>query len=639
MPIDEDTETIRRYLDDADIPALLPSLAYATGDVTLLREELRPDPLLFGLPQGGLSDDQQLAARALALDALVRFRDAGSRPIPPPAGSDLLRILQHTVGGGDMSPYLPLLMEELATHETDPRAPTWQAAELAPGRTLRAAVIGAGMSGLLAAHRLAQAGLEVTVFEKSTEVGGTWYDNHYPGCRVDNPNHAYSYSFAQRHDWPNHYSTQPTLLEYFNQFADHFDLRRHISFGTEVVEATWSDDANRWTLTLRQGEGTDEQTECDIVISAVGQLNRPRYPEIEGLDSFRGDGFHSARWEHGASLAGRRVAVIGTGASAIQFIPEVAEQAGELLVFQRTPPWLGPTPDYHEPVATGLQWLYRHIPGYSPLSRFAMFWRLGDQALEAVRVDASWDGGPTSVSPLNEFAREMLTAYLQSEFADRPDLLSQVIPSYPVGAKRILRDNGIWARTLKRPNVRLISDPIGSITATSVLTSDGDEYPVDAIVFGTGFRASEFLAPMRVTGRGGVDLQEQWGDDARAYLGITVPHFPNFFCLYGPNTNIVINGSIIYFSECGVRYILGCIRTLLENQAQSIEVRADVHDEFNRRVDEQNAVMAWGASDVNSWYKNNTGRVTQNWPFTLLEYWERTLEPDAGEYILSGARP
>jgi 4-hydroxyacetophenone monooxygenase len=638
-PVHDEAEAIRGYLEEADVPALLTALAYATGDLTLLRPELRPDPLLYQLPQGGLTDEQQDAVRTLALQQILAFRDAGSVPAPPPIQQDLLRILEHTVGGQDMGAYLPMLVEELATHEADPRAPNWLAAEVAPGRTLRVAVVGAGMSGLLVAYRLLQAGIEPVVFEKSTEVGGTWHDNRYPGCRVDNPNHAYSYSFAQRHDWPHHYSTQATLFGYFNEFADHFELRPHIRFDTEVTAAVWFDEAMKWTLTTRSGAGPVSLLDVDVVISAVGQLNRPAYPDIDGLEGFSGNTFHSARWDDATPLKGQRVAVIGTGASAIQFIPEVAEGAEEVLVFQRTPPWLAPTPDYHDVVPPGLQWLYRHVPGYSALNRFAMFWRLGDQALEGVRVDDSWDGGGHSVSPINEFVREMLTGYLEAEFAGRPDLLEQVIPSYPVGAKRVLRDNGTWARTLKRPNVQLITTPIRSVSATSICTIDGTQHPVDTIIFGTGFRASEFLRPMRVVGRGGVDLHQWWGDDARAYLGITIPHFPNFFSLYGPNTNIVINGSIIYFSECGARYILGCIRHLLGNGGHAMEVRADVHDEFNRQVDEQNRAMAWGWSDVNSWYKNRSGRVTQNWPFTLLEYWERTLKPDPADYVIDRRSP
>jgi 4-hydroxyacetophenone monooxygenase len=316
----------------------------------------------------------------------------------------------------------------------------------------------------------------------------------------------------------------------------------------------------------------------------------------------------------------------------VQFIPEIATEAGELLVFQRTPPWFAPTPDYHDEVSPGQRWLYGHVPSYSEWNRFAIFWRMGDGALDAVRVDREWEPKGQAVSAANDLVRMVLAGYLGMEFADRPDLLESVVPAYPPGAKRMLRDNGIWARTLKRDNVRLITTPLREITPHGIVTADGEEHVVEVLIYGTGFQASKFLTPMTVRGRGGVDLHEQWAGDARAYLGVTIPGFPNLFCLYGPNTNIVINGSIVYFSECGVRYILGLLHTMLAGKHDAIEVRKDVHDAFNERVDAQNRAMAWGWSDVNSWYKNEHGRVAQNWPFTLLEYWQQTLTPNPDDY-------
>ena len=630
VPIVETDDEIRSVLDEAEVPPLLPALAYATGDMSLLRDELRPDPMLFGMPQGGLTEEQQDQVRQLALDVLVRFRDGGCRPAPPPSDDDLLRIMEFAVGGSGMAEYLPLLEEELAHRGEDRRAPGWRLDEVAPGTDLQVAVIGAGMSGLLAAHRLQQAGVPFVVLEKNDDLGGTWYENAYPGCRVDNPNHNYSYSFAQRHDWPAHFSTQDVLHGYLDDCAEAFDLRRHIRFGTEVVAATWSDDDRRWTVELAGGE----TVVADAVISAVGQLNRPALPDIPGCATFAGPAFHTARWDPGVDLRGKRVAVIGTGASAVQVIPEIAPLVGELVVFQRTPPWLAPTPDYHQAVGPGRRWLYDHLPSYSEFNRFCIFWQMGDGALANVRVEEGWDSDGRSVGAANDVVREMLAMYLDAEFADRPDLLPAVTPTYPPGAKRMLRDNGVWAGALKRDNVRLVTTGIREITPTGIVGADGETHDVDVIVYGTGFHASKFLTPMAVRGRGGVDLHEHWAGEARAYLGITVPGFPNLFCLYGPNTNIVVNGSIVYFSECGVRYILGCLRLVLETGSAALDVRRDVHDRFNEQVDAENRRMAWGASDVNTWYKNASGRISQNWPFTLLEYWQRTLRPDADDYEL-----
>jgi 4-hydroxyacetophenone monooxygenase len=383
-------------------------------------------------------------------------------------------------------------------------------------------------------------------------------------------------------------------------------------------------------------DGVEHELVAEAVVSAVGQLNRPKWPDLDGMDRFAGISFHSAQWDHGVDLAGKRIAVIGTGASAMQFIPEIAPVAGQVVVFQRTPAWMAPTEDYHREVEPGLRWLYGHVPTYSELRRFAIFWRMGDGALETVRVDPAWESDGSSVNMISEFARQILVEYYRQQFADRPDLLAKVLPTYPVAAKRMVRDNGIWAATLKRANVILETGAISHLDEAGVVLADGTRHDADVVIYGTGYEASNFLAPMKITGRGGLDLHEHWDGEPRAYLGVTVPGFPNLFCLYGPNTNIVINGSIIYFSECGVRYILGLLRLLFERRAAALDVRPDVHDRFNEAVDAENRRMAWGWSGVNSWYKNASGRVTQNWPFTLLEYWQRTREPDPADYELLG---
>jgi 4-hydroxyacetophenone monooxygenase len=635
-PITATDEEIRAALEQAELPALLPALAHLTGDRALLREDLRPDPLLMMEPQSGLTAEQQASIRAVALQVLVGWRDSGGPIAPRPSPTALQELMEFAVGGVEMAEYVPLLEEELGVTDGDRRAPSWRKEDVAPDVPFTVAVIGAGMSGLLAAHRLQQAGVPFVVLEKNEDVGGTWWENTYPGCRVDNPNHLYSYSFAQKHDWPQHFSTQDVLHEYFRSCADELRLRPSIRFGTEVRSATFDEDRCSWTVVSRDRDGREEAIEVQAVISAVGQLNRPNVPDLPGRDTFAGPAFHSARWDHSVDLTGKRVAVIGTGASAAQLIPIVAEQAAELDIFQRTPNWLAPTPDYHEEVAPGQRWLYTHVPFYSQWHRFWIFWRMGDGVLPAVRVDPGWEPKGASVSFENEVFRQLLTAYLEAEVADRPDLLPKVVPTYPVGAKRILRDNGVWAGTLKRDNVRLVTEKITEITPAGVVTGDGEEHEVDVIVYGTGFQASKFLTPMQVRGRGGVDLHELWGTDARAYLGITVPGFPNLFCLYGPNTNIVINGSIVYFSECEVRYALGCLRMALAAGRRAVDCRQEVHDAYNVAVDAENARMAWGASTVNSWYKSDSGRVSQNWPFTLLEFWRRTREPDPADYELLG---
>jgi len=632
--ITEDDEQLRAIVADAHVQSLLPALALLTGDRSLLADHLRPDPSAIFDPNAGLTDAAIEEARGLAYEALRRYRDGGCVAAPAPSDDEVAEVMAWALGDPDLiGDYRAFFLEELGLGDHDPRAPRWTVDEVAPGRTFQVAIIGAGMSGLAAAHRLGQAGVEYTVFEKNDDVGGTWLENTYPGCRVDVPSHLYSYTFAQREDWPQLFSPQPVLLDYFRSVADDLGLRERIRFGTEVRRASYDDESGRWRVEVGPagGEGDPETFEVDAVISAVGQLNRPSMPDLPGIDDFAGPSFHSARWDHSIDLAGRRVAVIGTGASAAQLVPEIADEVGELLVFQRTPLWVAPSEDYRDDTPDGLRWLMRHVPSYAHWYRLWLFWRTADGLLPAARVDPEWDGDPRAVSFFNDQVRLLLAEYIAMQFPDDPDLAARVTPQFPPAAKRIVRDNGRWFETLRRDDVRVITDPIDTVTATGV-RAGGVDHAVDVIVYATGFQASRFLTPMQVVGRHGHDLHRRWDGDARAFMGITVPEFPNLFLLYGPNTNIVLNGSIIFFSECEVDYVLGCIELLLREGHQALDCRAEVHDAYNARIDDGNAQMVWGVATVNSWYRNAKGRVSQNWPFSLLEYWQQTRRPDPAHY-------
>jgi 4-hydroxyacetophenone monooxygenase len=629
--ITEDDEAIRRAVEDAHLPSLLAALAHVTGEYDLLREDLQPESTFMLQPPNGLPEGPREQAIALATAALGRFRDAGCPPPAPPDDATLRRILAYLVDETLLDDYLPLLLEELAVSGVDHRAPAWTLEEVAPGADFHVAIVGAGMSGIAAGVRLKQAGIPFVILEKNDDVGGTWYENTYPGCRVDIPNHFYSYSFAQKIDWPLLFSTQGVLLDYFRDCVREFGLREHIRFGVEVGAARFDEGSCTWKIELETADGA-ETLEANALVSAVGQLNRPKYPDIPGHGRFAGPSFHSAEWDHAVDLKGKRVAVIGTGASAAQFVPVIADEAAHLEVFQRTANWLFPRPDYHEAPPEGMQWLFRHLPHYAQWYRFWLFWMGSEGVLPMVKVDPAWEPMERSVSAANDELRTALTEYLASQVPGDEALLAKIVPPYPPASKRILVDNGAWVSALKRPDVELVTEGIREIDERGVVTEDGRHHEADVILYGTGFQASEFLTPMRITGRGGAQLQERWKGDARAYLGITVPDFPNLFLMYGPNTNIVVNGSIIYFSECEVQYIVGCIQHLLANGGRALDCRHDVHDAYNERVDAGNLQMAWGVSSVNSWYKNATGRVAQNWPFSLLEYWQQTKTPDPDDY-------
>ena len=631
-----DAQMIDQALAEAHLPALLMSLVHITGDASLLSEDMRPVYDFFADGRfGGYSPEQQDALRAKARAVITDFLASDGALPPPPAEPTIRRMMDFVAGVEAPERYVPLLMEELSVDGVDRKLPQWDTPELkaAAART-KVLIIGAGMSGLLTAIRLQQAGVAFEILEKNDDVGGTWLENTYPGCRVDNPSHLYSLSFEPNHAWPQHFSTQPVLLQYFRDCADRYGLRPHIRFRTTVQEARYDEAAKLWRLLIKRPDGAEETLTANAVVSAVGQLNQPRLPDIKGRDSFQGEAFHSAQWRGDVDLSGKRVAMIGTGASAFQIVPEIAPVTSALVVFQRTPPWLGPTPNYHSDVTDGERWMLLNVPFYEKWYRFWLFWMLTDGLLDAITSDPDYKGPPTAVSEANAMMREMLIEAMRAQCGGDEDLLDKITPRYPLGGKRSVRDNGVWIAALRRPNVRLVTDAITEITPTGVVTADGTHHEVDVIIYGTGFNASDFLRTFKAHGRGGVELHDQWKGDARAYLGMTIPNFPNFFVVYGPNTNIVVNGSIIFFSECSVRYIVEALKMLAETGHATLEPKQSVHDEFNAKVDAANNGMAWGAPQVSSWYQNATGRVSQNWPFRLIDYWTATLKPNPDDFIL-----
>lgn len=624
-------EMLDTALAEAHLPALLMSAVHITGDASLLDRFPRPVYDFFGDSRtGGWTPELQAKAREIAKAAIEKHLSGGAKPVTPSA--DTVAKMMDFITGVDIPPhYVPFLMEELAIEGVDAKYPHWEGIGERK-KAMKIVIVGAGMSGLLAAIRLKQAGVAFEIVEKNNDVGGTWYENSYPGCRVDTQNHLYSYSFEPNHEWPMHYSTQNVLLDYFQRIAKKHDLRGNIRFETQVVEARFDEKTARWNVRVRDAAGKEETIVADAVISAVGQLNQPKLPDIPGVDSFQGPAFHSAHWRHDVELKGKTVACIGTGASAFQFVPEIARDVKKLLVFQRTPPWLAPTPDYHDNVGAGKKWLLEHVPFYDKWYRFFLFWLMTDGVYEMVKADPAWNGPENSVSQDNATLREMLIEALKPQVANKPELLDKIVPNYPFGGKRALRDNGVWVSALARDNVELITTPIAEINRTGLKTQDGRQHDVDVLIYGTGFYASTFLKTFKVYGRGGVELHDKWAGDARAYLGMTTPGFPNFFMIYGPNTNIVVNGSIVFFSECSVRYILDCLKLLAETGASTMEPKQDVHDSFNEKVDAMNARMAWGVPQVSSWYKNARGRVSQNWPFPLVDYWKATTRPNANDF-------
>jgi 4-hydroxyacetophenone monooxygenase len=592
------------------------SVVQLSGDTTVL-SRLRA-ALDAGAP-ARLTDAEKAWLQATAAALMEKYDGSGELP-PLPSHDVLLDMM--SVSAGELVPpeYVSMLLDEAAFYEPDPRAFRWRNPPPPDALdTFHVLVVGAGMSGICAGTRLAQAGIPFTVIESNDDVGGTWLENRYPGCGVDTPNHMYSYSFAPNPSWPRYFSKRDEILGYLRRCADEHDVRTRVRFGTKVARAEYVAAEDVWAVELHS-RGAVSTVRANAIISAVGLLSQPKLPAIDGMSSFAGPSFHSARWPEDLDVTGKRVAIVGTGASAFQIGPAIADDAAEVRVFQRSAPWVMPDPTYHREVSPEAQWLFEHVPFYAGWYRFRLLWMFGD------RVHASLVRG-------SDEHRPRLLAHLMRELEGRDDLITAVTPTIPPYGKRMLIDNH-WYRFLRRDHVRLVTAPIAHVDAAGVVTADGEHHDADVIVYATGFDASNVLSSLELRGRSGQLLRERWGDSPRAYLGMTVPDFPNLFCLYGPNTNLAHGGSAIFHTECQVTYVTGCLRALLEQGWRAIECREDVHDEYNERVDAANERMPWGQGQVGNWFKNSTGRVVTNSPWRLVDYWAMTRQPNFSDYVI-----
>ncbi len=473
-------------------------------------------------------------------------------------------------------------------------------------------IIGAGFGGLGLGIRLRQAGHDsFTIVEKADRVGGVWRDNSYPGLTCDVPSHLYSFSFEPKHDWSRRYPARDEILAYLEGCAEKYGLGSHLRLGTEVERADFDEAAGVWRVLTTAGE----EIVADVLVSATGQLSRPQTPSIPGLEDFEGDVFHSGRWNHDVPIEGRDVAVIGAGASAVQFVPEVAPLASRMTLFQRSPNYVVPKPD--RPYRPRERELFRRLPQIQSLSRAWAFLKFEYAILVFTRL-----------TPIRRLYEMDYRRRLKKEVPDAA-LREKLIPDYPAGCKRVLISND-WLPALSRPNVSVVTEPIREISRGGVVTEDGAEHGADVLVLGTGFAANDFLAPMAIRGVAGRDLNEAWRDGAEAHLGLTVSGFPNMFILYGPNTNLGA-GSIVFMLESQIAYVLESVRALERTGASWIDVRPEVQSAFNAEIQDALEDSVWTAG-CTSWYRTESGKVTNNWPLLQLEYRRRTRRPDLAEF-------
>lgn len=626
-----DGQRWREAIGLANIPTLLLVLTQLTGDRRWLADPFRPTRGrgLSDNDTGGLSADLQSEVREAAFTAIMAWRAGAPMVIEDPSAELLVEMMSTSLAEPIPAEYAGMIRADLSPGP----APEF----VTPPPGFRVLIIGAGMSGICAAVRLQEAGVPFTIVEKHDSVGGTWLENRYPGCGVDVPSHLYSYTFAPN-DWSRYFALRDEIYAYFRRVADDFGVTEHIRFRTEMTRAVYQPDAQVWHVSVTGPSGVTEVLEANVVISAVGAFNKPRMPRLPGLSSFSGPSVHTARWPaEGIDLAGKRAAVIGTGASAMQVVPAIAGVAERVLVFQRSPQWASPFEKFQVPVPEPVQFLLREFPLYRDWYRIRLSWAFNDRIHAALTRDPDWPDPDHSINAANDGMRRALTRYITSELGDRQDLLPKVLPDYPPFAKRMLLDNG-WFRALRRDDVDLFTSGVTAVTDSGVVDDTGAAHDVDVLIWATGFDVVHFLMPLEIVGRSGRTIHEVWnGDDARAFLGCAVPDFPNFFCLYGPNTQFGHGGSLISVIERQMHYVLDVLQQMFAAGAGAIEVRADVHDEYNARVDAAHEHMIWTHPGSNTYFCNSRGRVVVNNPFRIVDVWEATQTADLTHYVIEPA--
>jgi 4-hydroxyacetophenone monooxygenase len=619
---DAEIEDAVKYAD----PMVLRGLIYQlTGDPELLNIETKS--FLAGFYEGRFPASQEGVAflQKKAADFLKAYRDAGAGEISIGPKERLPKSLRLVFDDPIPEEDVGLYVEELALdhwarelrwqREPDPKAL----------ENFTVTIIGAGMGGLNAALQLKRAGIPYTVVEKNDGVGGTWYENRYPGARVDTPSRSYTHLFGVDFGYPNPFCGWTENTRYFDWVADNFGLRDEIQFNTEVLSLTWDEDAAMWEIRLRGPDGKERTERSRAVITGVGFLNRPNLAEFPGQDEFKGQSWHTSRWPKDMDLAGKRVAVIGTGATGYQMIPELALEAHHVTVFQRTPQWLFPVDGYRSPFPPQVSWLDRNLPFHTNFMRCRSNYGAFFTALTT--IDPEFDD-PYSTSAKNKAARDASIEFMMSKLGDK-DLVDKLTPPHPVFSARPIMVDPEYSvlDAVVRENVTLVQKEVKRINADGIVDEDGKQYDVDVIVYATGFHATEYLFPMTITGRGGKTIDELWAKDgARAYLGCMMPGFPNLWSIYGPNTNGAL--PVAAFHEMVNFYAMKCMEHLILEGETSVDVTEEAYWRYNNMIDDLNRKKVWSDQRAQNYYWTQHNRSAVMNPLTGPIMWRYLSEPD-----------
>lgn len=612
-------------VEQANIPALLMVLHQMTGEEKWLEDPYRPAraPGLDDNDSGQLPEDIQREVREAARLAIKAWLTGTPLALPRPDNTHLARMLSVAMTEHVPEEYGDIVAAGMLYAPTPRAIPPLL-------KTKSAIVIGGGISGICAGIELQRLGIDYVLFEKNEDFGGTWFENRYPGCGVDTPSLTYTFS-CRPNDWSKYFPLRDEIENYLLETAREYGLAAHAQFNSKVESARWIDDAQQWEVVVSKPDGSTAAHRADYLFSAVGILNIPQYPSIEGLDGFEGEVIHTSRWPQGADLSGKRVAVIGNGASGMQVAPAIADEVRSLTLFARSKQWAAPFPQFRKSVPDGVRYLMQAVPLYRAWLEQRLSWTFNDRVHGTLRRDPDWPHPERAVNAINDGHRRHFTRYVEEQLAERPDLIADVLPDYPPFAKRMLLDNG-WYRTLLKPNVRLIPEHLARVEGNRLISSSGIEVEADVIILATGFQTTRVLGSYEVIGRNGALLRDIWGeDDAAAYLGTLVPGFPNLFILLGPNVGSGHGGSMIRNIENQMHFAGEVVLASAARGADTVEVKDEVYQDYRRQIDEAHEKLVWTHPGTENWYRNAKGRVIAITPWRNDAFWRMTRSPNADD--------
>ena len=624
-------ERLEHSIESADLRVLVVTLYQTTGDRKWLEPRFAPklDRKIIADNDAGFPDEVQEEIKAAAVELLG---EAHEPAIPDPTDEQMTQMMSWCMGEPIEPEYAPMFAEQVGYRSGDKQ---WSAGRPQSMPEHPVVIVGAGMSGIALGAKLVQLGIPFVVLEKYPDVGGTWFENAYPGCAVDTPNHAYSYSFGQRYPWSQYFSPRDEIHDYMVKCSTEFGVREHIRFGCTVTSASWDDEGQMWRICYETDDNAKVELKAFALVSAIGIFSKASTKQFPGEETFQGQIFHSVRWPKDLDMTDKRVAVIGTGASSMQIVSSIAPVVKHLAVYQRSAQWIRRIDRFHDQLGEEQQFLLDEFPIYQAWFRFSMFWRYCDGLLPTLRKDPNWPHPERSLNKMNDRHRQQMTRYIESELGDScEELFEKCLPTYPPYGKRILLDHD-WYATLCRDNVELIAEAVERISESGVVAADGTSQDFDIIIKCLGFEPVGSTARLNLRGSSGQSLSDAWdGDNPTAYVGITVPDFPNMFIMLGPNCAVGHGGSAIFLAECNVRYITDALIKMIEEGIASVSVRQEVHDDFVDMVDAEHAQLVWTHPGMTTYYRNARGRVYFVMPFRNVDYFMMTKNFNLDDYLL-----